>query len=320
MNYIIIFFRFVFKHLGKIAFAIGLCCFFIFIFFPFSDLNDFISSKVSELTQKKVFLQFEDMHINPIATSVKLDQVSIETAAIDHLSLDSITATPSIVALIKKQIGGKINADGLFKGRLNLQVTPISQLESGAQKISIDLASEKLSLQEIRKTFRLSLPLSGSTNFNARLNLDTSFQDQPDGDFQSTTDKFELISANINLGEMGSINLPDIKFKQIDLKGKISNGKMIIESGKFGQTSDDLFGTINGDIGLKISQIGNRTVPELGDIRLNIDLTAKPAFKEKASLFLSFLSQCTKEDKGITYIKCKLTANSGGSPQFSPLN
>ena len=146
MNYIILFFRFIYQHIGKILSAVILCVIFIFVLFPFSDLNDFISSKISELTQKKVFVQFEDMHINPLSPSVSLDQVHLEAGNIDNLSIDSIMAKPSLMALIKRQAGGHLTADGLFKGQLDLKLTPISTLESGAQKLTIDLEAQKMNL------------------------------------------------------------------------------------------------------------------------------------------------------------------------------
>ena len=319
MNYIILFFRFIYQHIGKILSAVILCVIFIFVLFPFSDLNDFISSKISELTQKKVFVQFEDMHINPLSPSVSLDQVHLEAGNIDNLSIDSIMAKPSLMALIKRQAGGHLTADGLFKGQLDLKLTPISTLESGAQKLTIDLEAQKMNLQDVRKTLKLSLPLTGIAQLTSHLNVDSSFQEQPDGEFQATIDSFDLVSASLNLG-MDVLNLPDIKMKKIDIKGKLNNGKITIDSGKLGLPTDDLFGQVTGEIGLKISMAGGKPTPEIGNISVNIDLTAKQAFKDKASLFLTLLSQCVRDNGGVTQIKCKVVANANGVPQFLPLN
>jgi len=319
MNHIILFFRFIFSHIGKTISVLVLTILFVFLLFPFSDLNDYISNKVSELTQKQVFVQFQDMQINPLAPSITLDKVHLETKAIESLSIDSLITKPSIIALIKKQAGGNIKAEGIFKGEIDLNLTPLANNEAGGQKLNLAVDAQKINLHELRKALKVNLPLTGIAQLASRLNIDSSFQEQPDGDFQATIDNFDLTSASLNLG-MDVLNLPDVKMKKIVIKGKISNGKIVIESAKLGLPTDDLFGQITGEIGLKISMIGGKPLPEFGDIKMNIDLTAKQAFKEKASLFLSLLSQCVKDDAGITLIKCKVMAGSQGTPQISPLN
>lgn len=76
MDAIIKTFRYIWLQKFKILFTLVFTLVFLFILFPFKDLNDFVSGQVSKLTQNSVYLQFEDMHINPVTASISLETKS----------------------------------------------------------------------------------------------------------------------------------------------------------------------------------------------------------------------------------------------------
>lgn len=321
MDMIIKTFRFVWGQKFKILFTLVFTLVFVFLLFPFKDLNDFVSGKVSNLTQKSVYLQFEDMHINPLTTSISLDGVLVETSTIEGLNVNSISASPSMAALFKRQPGGKLVAEGLFGGNAQIKLTPLETLESGALKANLDVTTENISLKSLRDTLKIQIPLAGSMNINASVTADMSFKEQPDGEVSIVIDNFEMPGSSINLPNFGSIALPEIKFKQVDVKGKLSNGKLVIENAKLGNPSDDLSGTLKGDIAVTIQNIGDTARPMLGAYNFNVDLVAKPAFVQRASFFLSFIDQYKKEEKGSSRYRLKLQAASTElPPSISPLN
>lgn len=321
MDMIIKTFRFVWGQKFKILFTLVFTLVFVFLLFPFKDLNDFVSGKVSNLTQKSVYLQFEDMHINPLTTSISLDGVLVETSTIEGLNVNSISASPSMAALFKRQPGGKLVAEGLFGGNAQIKLTPLETLESGALKANLDVTTENISLKSLRDTLKIQIPLVGSMNINASVTADMSFKEQPDGEVSIVIDNFEMPGSSINLPNFGSIALPEIKFKQVDVKGKLSNGKLVIENAKLGNPSDDLSGTLKGDIAVTIQNIGDTARPMLGAYNFNVDLVAKPAFVQRASFFLSFIDQYKKEEKGSSRYRLKLQAASTElPPSISPLN
>jgi type II secretion system protein N len=331
MNQIIIAFRFLLKHKWKISLVFLCTSVFLFLLFPLSDLNDFITSKISQATNNKVFLQFNEMHLNPLTTTLSLDQVVLETEQIDNLTISKLSATPSLLALASKQPGGKVFAEGLLGGTLNLKVNPAGAVKSNGktdsatetilQKSDIDLALDKISLKEIRKLFSLNLPIGGSLDLNANMIIDPAFIEQPEGDLQIKIQKFELQTGTIQLPDLGSINLPEIKFSTVDLKGKIQGGRFLIENGKLGSLSDDFSGSIKGDVGITIQNMNGQMKPVVNSYNLSIDLQAKPAFKDRASFFLNFIDQYKKEESGLTRYKFKLLSTGPGvPPQFSALN
>ena len=321
MNLIIRTIRFLLTHKWKIVSTVLFTVVFLFILFPFKDLNDYISTQVSKITNKAVYFQFEDLSLNPITTSVNLEKAIIETAALDGLTMDQVSIRPSILALIKKQPGGHLHIDGLLGGNLDVTIAPGEKSESGLFKSNVDLTADQVSLKKIHETFKLSIPITGSLSITTKLTADLTFIEQPDGEINFSITNFELPSTNVNLGEMGNLNLPEIKMKKIDVKGRLNNGKMIIENAQLGQPSDDFFGTIKGDVSLRFVNNGGQISPVLSDYSLSIDLSAKPSFKNRASFFLSFLDTYKKEDIGVTRYRFKLkAAGLNTPPQFSTLN
>lgn len=321
MDMIIKTIRFVWSQKFKILFTIVFTFVFLFLLFPFKDLNDFVSGQVSALTQNSVYLQFEDMQINPVTASISLDGVLVETSTIEGLNVNSISASPSLAALFKRQPGGKLVADGLFGGRAEMKLTPLATLESGAVKANLNISSESISLKDLRDTMKISIPLSGSANITANITADMSFKEQPDGDMSIVIDNFEMPATSINSPNFGSIALPEIKFKQVDVKGKLTGGKLVIENAKLGNPSDDLSGTLKGDIAISIQNVGGQARPMMGGYNFNIDLVAKPAFVQRASFFLSFIDQFKTEEKGSSRYRLKLQAASTDlPPSMLPLN
>lgn len=321
MNYLIRFFRFIKNNFGKIALTLLFFVIFVFILFPFGDLSDFISSKVSSLTNNQIYLQFDQLHLNPLSPSIRLDNVVVETRQIDNLNINSLTASPSILALISKKPGGTLAAEGIFGGNATVKVHPSPNKDKAdIPKSTVDLNLNKISLKDLQTSFNLSLPISGQLNLNSLATVDLSFSEQPDGDLTAQITKFELSSANINLPDMGNLNLPEIKFSSVDIKSKFQAGKFTIENLKLGTAADELSGSIKGDVNLIIQNLNGQFHPVVNSYNLSIDLLAKPTFKDRASFFLGFIDRFQSIENSGTRYKFKLISLSPGlPPQFSPL-
>ncbi|MFN3455396.1 MAG: type II secretion system protein GspN [Pseudobdellovibrio sp.] len=321
MDQIILAFKFLLKHKFKILAFIVISAIFVVVLFPFKDLNDYISNTVAKATGNRVYLQFEDMHINPILTSLTLDQVSVDTSEIENLTIGSLTASPSFQALIQRQVGGHIKAEDILGGSLDVNMTPAKKSDSGAARVNLSVDGDKISLGNLKETFKLSFPITGTANIKTNVVADMAFTEQPDGDIQIVINNFNVPSFPIQLPNMGSINLPEFRFKQIDLKGKLSNGRLNIESAKLGAPTDDLYGTIKGTVNLSIQNNGGRIAPVFSGYNLTFDLSAKPAFKERGQLLLLMVDSFKTEEAGLTRYKFKLAADNMYSPAIpSPIN
>ncbi len=321
MNHLILFFRFIKNNFGKIFLTLLFFIVFTVVLFPLGDLSDFISSKVSTLTGNQVYLQFDKIHINPLSTSIGMENVLLETKSIENLTITNLTAAPSIMALISKKPGGQLTAEGVLSGNAVIKVSPSSAKDKADNpKSNVEIGLEKISLKDLRRTLNLSLPISGNLNLNAQASVDLAFTEQPDGDLTATIQKFELAGGNINLQDMGSLNLPEIKFSSIDLKSKFQAGKFVIDNMRLGTATDDLSGTLKGDLNLVIQNVNGQMFPVVNGYNLSVDLVAKQAFKDRASFFLSFIDRFQSTDAAGTRYKFKLVSNSPGMPpQMTPL-
>ncbi len=326
MNGIVRFFRFIKNNFGKISLGLFMVIFFLFILFPFSDLNDLMSIQVSKATQNKVFLQFEDLHLNPFTASISLDKVFIETPQLATLTAESLSISPSIPAVIQGKPGGTISVEGFLKGEVKVSLTPshasskTEGKDSKIEKYAFEAKGQNLDLKELKDLVGLSLPIRGQLNFSTLGFADVSFTEQPEGEITVTINKFELPPSSIALQDLGRVNLPEIKLGQIELKGKLANGKFIIDTGKVGTNKDEFYGDIKGDLGLTLQNFGGQIVPVIGAYSLSLEMKATLAFKERAKFFLTFLDGYKKELSDGTQYKFKVQASAMGlPPQFTPL-
>jgi type II secretion system protein N len=263
--------------------------FFIFLF-PTGDLGDLVSSKVSELTQNQVFLQFGNFNFDIAPPGVEFSEVFVETAFTPGISAEEISIAPSISGMISQKPYGSVSAKGLLNGELQLSVKKGQPTETGNERQRLILDVEKISLAALRELMKWSLALEGNLSVSADGQGDLALSEQPDVDLNVAVDKFSLPPATINT-MMGPLTLPDMKLGEVHLKGRLSNGKFNIETGDIGKKQDDLHGKIKGFWNINLMMMGGRPVPQIGSYDLEIDLVANKNFQAKASLFLSLLDQ-----------------------------
>ena len=330
MNLIVLFFRFLKNNIARIFLVLTLSIVFLFVLFPLGDLNDLVSSEVSKATQDKVYLQFDNMSLNPITMTLGLEKIIVETANTNTISADELKVSPSVTAAVTRQIGGTLKANGFLKGEVSIEISPTSDGD-GPKKSKVDIVASNISLSEARQVARLSLPLKGQLDLTSQATIDlnpfiapnpddNSTYEQPDMDINLTITKFELPSTTVNTGMMGSLNVPEVKFDKVELKGKLSNGKFQIESGKLGSNKNDLYGDIRGELGLNLVKSNGRIIPQFGTYNISVDLKANTNFQQKAGLFLSFLESSKTSSGATTQYKFRVQGDMmGGAFNMTPI-
>lgn len=322
MNQIVILFRFLLKHKWKIVSTAFLVLIFTIMLFPFSDLNDLVSNQVSKITNNNVFVEFENMHVNPVTTTLSFEKIYLETPQISGLSSDELSVSPSLLALITKKPSGTITAKGFLNGDIEIHIKPITPENSQTEKTKLDVTANNISLHEAKQAANINLPIKGQLSLTTQALADLSLTEQPELDMNLTILKFEMASTSVPLQDFGQITLPEVKLGKIELKGRLSNGKFQIETGKFGTTQDELYGELKGELSISFQNAGGQIIPIIGSYNIMIDLKATSTFKGKAQLFLSFLDGYkASSTENLTHYKFKISANRMGSPpQFSPMN
>jgi len=286
---------------------------FFIILFPTGDLGDLVSSKVSELTQNQVFLQFNNFSLNVTPPGVEFTDIFVETAFAPGISAEEIQISPSLAGIIAQKPYGSVNAKGILNGELQLSVKKGQPTETGNERQRLIVNLEDLSLGALKDFLKLSLSIEGKLSLNADGQADLELSEQPDVDLNVDVNKFSLPPATINT-MMGPLTLPDMKLDQVHLKGRLSNGKFIVEVGDIGKKQDDLFGKIKGFWNVSIIMVNGRPVPQFGSYDLDINLVTNKVFQTKASLFLSLLDQYKSSSPDGTRYKFKVSATDLQSP------
>lgn len=314
MEKIIQLFKLLFQSKGKLVVMILSSLVFLFFLFPFDDLNDLISAQVSKLSNNSVYLQFDKLRMSLFPQpGIQMNQVYVEAAKTPAISAQELVITPSISGLIQQKPYGSISAKGLLRGDVSVQLGKGTRTENGVERQRVEINAKQISLSDLREMAQLPVLLKGQVNLETTAMADLSFQEQPDVDVNLTINKFELPPANMNT-PMGPLTLPDLKLTAVELKGRLSAGRFIIETGTIGKPGDELYGTVTGNIGLNIINRGGLFSHQIGAYNFEIDLKAKKGFQDRAALFLSFIDGYkTSTSEGAQY-KFKVSATNPMMP------
>lgn len=299
-------FRAIFNSKFKIFIMILSTVIFLLVLFPMNDLGDLVSSQVARLTHNKVFLQFEELKMSLFpAPGMKVEQVFVETQDLG-VSAQEIRFAPSVTGLIGQKPYGTVDAKGLFKGDVYVNVSSGGRTENGVERQKVEIKAQRLSLQELP---HLPVVMKGKVNLDSTALVDLTFTEQPDVDVALNISQFELPPSNVNT-PMGPLPMPDLKLAAIEIKGRLAGGKLIIENGQIGKEGDELRGTITGNMDLSLMNAGGNINPVLGGYTFNIDLRLKNSFINRASGFLILVDQFkTATPDGAQY-KFKVSAAS----------
>lgn len=307
------FFKFLLTHKWKFVLCATSVLVFIVVLFPFNDLTDLITSQVSKLTKNSVYIQMDELELSALPTGIRLGNLLIETSQFPAIRTKELTVSPSVMSVINKKPAGSMKADGFLDGSVFLSLAPGSKTENGIERQKIEIRAEQINLAKVRNFVPVPIPFKGTLKIESSALADLTFNEQPDMDLQIEISKFEIPTSNIET-PLGPLTMPELKLGQLQLKGRLSNGRFQIEQGVLGKPGDDLVGTVKGGIGLQINNRNGTITPQIGAYSLEVDMTTSPAFTEKASLFLTFIEQHKKSSPQGARYSFKVSASGPQSP------
>lgn len=320
MNRIIQLFRFLKRHWMKFILWISLSLTFVFLLFPFDDLSDLVTTQVSKITGGQIYLRFDRFSVSPLGPKAEFENVFVETPSLPGLHTQELSIAPSFMSLINQKPHGKVEAKGLFKGNVEIQIKGGTKGEKGQERHTVDLNIKKVALAELRDVMRIPMPLKGELNVRATSLTDLTFEEQPEGDLTLTIDQFDMPASNLNLPMTGPVNLPEIKLKQVELKGRLTGGRFIIESGRIGDPKDELSGTVKGDMQIQILRNGDAINPQFGGYNLSVSIKIKKGLQDKLAWMLGPLDSYKKDTSDGGQYNIKLSgAYFGAPPTFSAI-
>ena len=279
-------------HKKRILFLVGSTIFCALILFPFDDLSDFVTAKITMATGNNLNLSFDGLSFGFLPKpGINMNRVVVKSVYAPTFKIDKLGFAPAVFSLIRGRPGGTVKANGLFDGRATFHFGPSRQLGGNPSEMSLNIRVEKIKLEELSKFLEKihSLPLnfSGSMDLQSRFNVDLpNFQEQPEGDFNLFIQKLELPAANVPLGMGMNLSLPTIQLNQVKLVGKMAEGKLNITQGKIGEPKNDFHGSITGDVFLDF-QPGGRL--KKGGYQLKINLNISNKLKEELKPILGLV-------------------------------
>ena len=265
---------------------------FIVMFFPFGDLSDAITSEVVAATNNSVYLQFDDLSLGfAPQPSLKMENVLVEGPALPlEVTMSQLWVAPSILSLVKQQIGGTAKGEGLYDGQFSLSVSKSSKLQT-PEALWTNLNFQNFNLKEITKSLAskqmLPFTASGSGQIKAELDIDPTAKLQPDGNFEIQLKNPQIPTFTLTNETMGSLSIPSISMEKIVLKGRVKDGRVIITDSTIGTPKDELYIKISGEISLMITPGFAQTTVTF--YNLAIDMNVKDAFSTRMGVYMTIL-------------------------------
>lgn len=316
VGYVRAFLAWIWRNKLRFVLSIASALVFALLIFPYDDLADLVSAQVAGVTRNTVFLQFERLQLDLFPTpGMQLNQVYVETAAMPGLSVQELTITPSVSALISRKPHGSASARGILKGDLDVKISGGGTSDRGAELTNLNVQASKLSLQDIRQLAKLPVLLKGRLDLQTQGDLDLTFGDQPNVDLNVKVSQFEMPPSNVQT-QLGDLTLPEMKLSGIDLKGRLSQGRFLIENAKIGAPGDDLQGSVKGNFNVSFQPGPAGPQPIFGGYSLEIELQPSAGFKARAGFLLTLLNDFAQGEK----YRFKLSAMSlNGPPRMDKL-
>ncbi len=271
---------------------------FLVVLFPFDDLSDFMTTKVSEASGGSVYVQADGLGLHWLPTpGVRLTSVLLQIVGLPNIASDELTLSPSFLALLRGALGADVFAKGLFKGNVDLTFEAAEKNKQGQRNQKIKLDASDIALSSLSSFIRdMSIgdfKLGGALNIVGQAKIDPSFEDQPTGNVELSLKNFIFPSYVIYMGGAPMFNLPELKFKKSYIKTALADGKMQIDDITLGDDKDDLSCKLHGDIAIKL--VKGKPSPDLGAYNFNVEIKVLQKFYDQNSVLFALLKPSFKK-------------------------
>lgn len=275
------------KVLGILAFALV----FTLLFFPYDDLSDLVTAKVSQITNNTVYLQFDSLGLGFAPPSVAMDEVVVETQTLPSIKAGHLSATPLLMGLLTGKPGGSVDAENLFGGVVAADYREGDKPAKGSEATKIvGIDAKGLKLPELSKFLRdanvAPLSLQGVLDLSTNVTVDPLFNTQPNGDVEMKITN--LVFPTQSLPVMGmKVAIPELKLGVTKLTAKMENGSLNISDFSFGNDKT-VSGKVSGQLKVAFQRSNAGVTPMIGVYDLKVSLKMPPDFAQANQQGLNF--------------------------------
>ncbi len=272
---------------------------FTLVFFPYDDLADVATAKLSQITNNSVYVQFDSLELGFAPPGLAMDKVAVETATLPSVKVDRLLVSPWLSGLIVGKQGASVDAQGLFGGAVAADYRDGDKVKSGERAKNIAIDAKGLKLPAVSTFLRdgglATLVLQGVLDLSTQMQIDPLFDTQPNGDVTLKIDNLTLPSQTLQVTMApGSpsmpLPMPELKLGLTKLSAKMQDGMMQIADLSFGSDST-LAGKVSGQLGVSFKRSNAGVQPFVGTYDLKVTLKLPKDFvqaNEKAGLSLAF--------------------------------
>lgn len=296
-------------HKLKIASVFAFFILFVFLLFPYEDLSDLATAKVLEWTNKQVYLEFEDLNLSLLPViGVKLSDVKVDAAQFPTFSAASLKASPAIGALITGSLGFTLDAKKFLGGDLELKLAEGKKIKKDKPQRfqNINLEFKDASLNQILPLLKPDLSADGQINLDISGSVDPQMRAQPDVELNIDSNKFHSRPFAVDAGGGMTFPIPELKFKKVNIKGRLVGSELAIEKCELGAPQDPLYIKLKGKINLDLRKTASGVAPQWGsyDLQAIIDVSKTQEDEALFKTLNAFYGTKTKEqtDRGSKYL------------------
>lgn len=310
-----------FHKMKVLTFVVSLLGFMVWLF-PFDDIGDFVTTQISQLTGNQVYVSFDQLDLAVLPQpGLNMSKVKVDTVGLPTLDMGHLFVSTSILGLITFRPGIAAVAEDIAGGKLAINTRGGEKTKAGSRKQIVSVDAQGLNLEKVLELLGTSLRLKGSVTTDLSTSVDTTFAEQPEGDFTFLTQELDLEGAQVAT-PMGAFPLPKLKISQMKFEGNMKSGKVMISRGEIGGTKNDwISGSITGQIDLQVNS-GPNGAPAMqpGGYNFAIKLKVKPELEREAGLILGFIEKYKRSSGNAADYSFRVSSPSISSPpSLAPL-
>ncbi len=269
---------------------------FTLLIFPYDDLADLATAKISQLTNNSVYLQFNSLDLGLFPPGLGMEDVVVETQTLPAVKASRVSVSPLIGSLIVGRPGGSVDAQNLFGGAVAADYHEGEKLKSGERMKTIAVDAKGLKLPALATFLRdgnlATLLVQGTLNLSTQMQFDPLFDTQPNGEVGLKIDNFilpsQLVPVSMSPGAPAmQVAMPELKLGLTKLAAKMENGNLQISDFSFGN-STTISGKISGTVGVTFRRSSAGVQPIVGGYDLRVNLKLPPDFARTNQQGLGF--------------------------------
>lgn len=281
---------------SKVFLTLFLAVVFFLLIFPYGDLTSFASRFIFEKTGISTRMDDLGLIVLPLP-GAKIEGIKVNIST-PPLAIQEASIYPSLFSsLLGKDAFFSADLDQILGGNVELSRSPGDSIpEKEHRKEIFELNAQELELSQVlqflktnsRGPVNLPIKLKGKFSLETMADLDPKFSVEPTVEFR-LTGKDVLFPPQGIPTMYGAIQVPEIKWKEILLKGRLVAGELILETVEFGKLGDPMILKTKGKLSLRLSKSSDRAPinPRFGAYEFDTDLTMSPSVNAQVGIFLT---------------------------------